>query len=357
MSNLEVLDWLVLQSLQLEAVLILWFLLVDHQLCCQSFHVQALCRFFRCCINEPLISISWVYIGNIHQNHTKNWQVHLLWPITCFNYALQLQVILALLVISVNICTYITVLLLQPRLLNLKPNFSAWASVVSNTCLQWYRYIGLAASTNSASAMKYRRPLSHHMVSSWSDMPVSGYKCATDFHSPIADNSSYWRYAIGYFIVAIFATPMNWRPSRFNSSRVVIDAKYELSAMIWTTSEWNHWHKSSLITAVSWVSPFSSDQMLEFSSSSDSTIFILGITLARPSHEWCILKSSTGFWSIAIYWGNPWFIQCPTNPYHFWHWLINTYKFVCREAWWTVFIEVINKIADEWRHLFGMSHF
>ena len=87
-------------------------------------------------------------------------------------------------------------------------------------------------------------------------MPVSGYNFSTDIHSPLAENSIPWRHDIVYYIIAVFSTLMNRRPSCFNFSGVMTDVNYESETMIWTTPEWNHEQKISLITDVSCASPF-----------------------------------------------------------------------------------------------------
>ena len=55
---------------------------------------------------------------------------------------------------------------------------------------------------------------------------------------------------------------MNWRPILFDSSIVATNAKYETSAMIQKTYEWNNRHKIFVIADVPWGSPFLRYQML-----------------------------------------------------------------------------------------------
>ena len=64
-------------------------------------------------------------------------------------------------------------------------------------------------------------------------MPVLGSKFATDIHLPLAENFSLWRHYIAYFIVAVFSTLMNQRPSCLNFSTAVTDVNYESATIIW----------------------------------------------------------------------------------------------------------------------------
>ena len=106
-----------------------------------NFICEICVEFFSCFIYEPLICTSWVHTGNTNHNHTKCLQARWILPIMCFNYALQLQVVLMFIIMLENICTDIEVWLHQPRLINLKTTFSTSASGVSGTCLQFSPYI------------------------------------------------------------------------------------------------------------------------------------------------------------------------------------------------------------------------